>query len=74
MRLIIAVLVQPFEGYPVIRHRDVPRHLDRSGLQFARLEYQSLARLRGNPVGNVILVNGNGANRWSAEEIFVPQA
>jgi hypothetical protein len=74
MRLTIAVLVQPFEGYPVTRHREVPCHLHRSGLQLARLEYQSLARLRGNPVGNVIFVNGGGANRWPAKKIFMPQA
>ena len=73
MRVSSAILLHPFESYPVTGDRHISSDLDRSRFEFAHLEDQSLARLVGDPLRNVILVNRGGANRWPAKEFLVPQ-
>jgi len=42
MRRAIAILVQPFKGDPVTRHRQIPVHLNRSGLNSTLLNVRPL--------------------------------
>jgi len=62
IRRSIAILVQPLKRYPVTCDRDVLSNLNRGGFEFTGLERQSLTGLRGNPVCNVVFVNGRGTD------------
>jgi len=62
IRRSVAILVQPLKRYPVTRDRDVLSNLNRSGFEFTGLERQPLTGLRGNPVCNVVFVNGRGTD------------
>src|SRR5207245_7652890 len=69
MRPSTALLIHPSERYPIARERDVPSHLNCSRLKLDGLERQSLCRLRRNPIGDVILMDGCGTNRRPTKEI-----
>ncbi len=58
------IVVHPSERYPIAREGDVPGDLNPSRLKLNGFERQTFTGLRGNPVGNVILANGHGTNRW----------
>lgn len=72
MRFALAVLIEPTARDPVAGKRDVSRHLKGSRLKVACFERQTLAGLRRNPFGNVIFADWCGADRWPAQEIFMP--
>ena len=59
---------------PITRHPDFPGHLNRSWLKFDELERETLTGSRGNPIRDVVFLNGCGTDRWPAQEILMPQA
>src|SRR5438552_3023128 len=46
--------------------------MSKNGKTCVGFEYQTFAGLRGDPVGNVVLVHGRRAHRRPAEEALVP--
>ena len=65
--------VRPRYVNSIIIHRDITRHLNGKLLDRVRLEPNSFGRVRRNPIGDVILSYGRGADKWPANEILVPQ-
>ena len=70
----VAVLVHPAKRLPVRRDRNIAGDLNRSGLEIDGLKLQTLARLDGDPVRNVVLVDRDRTDRRPAKETLVPQS
>ena len=54
-------------------HRDIAGYLNRELLNRVGLKGNVLGRVRSNPVCDVILSHGRGADKWPPEKVFVPQ-
>ena len=54
-------------------HRDIAGYLNRELLNRVGLKCNVLGRVRSNPVCDVILSHGRGADKWPPEKVFVPQ-
>ena len=68
-----ACAVRPRCVNSIVIGRDVARYLNRELLDRGRLELDPFGRVRGNPVGDVILSHGCGTDKWPANKILVPQ-
>ena len=73
MRGSLAILVLPSERYPVARRGDIACHLDCRRLELFDLERQRLAGFRSDPVGDVVFMDGFGADGRPTQEILVPE-
>lgn len=65
--------VRPSIRHPITDHAQFAGDLNGCSFEFLQLERKTFAGLRGDPVRNVILADGGGANGWPAEKIRVPQ-
>ena len=68
-----ACAVRPRCVNSIIIHRDIAGYLNRELLDRVGLKGDSFGRVRSNPVGDVILSHGRGADKWPPEKIFVPK-
>jgi hypothetical protein len=73
MRCSFAILVLPSELYPVARRSDIACHLDCRRLELIDLERQRLAGFRSDPVGDVVFMDGRGADGRPTQEILVSE-
>ena len=68
-----ACAVRPRCVNSIVIGRDVASYLNRELLDRVGLKGDSFGRVRGDPVGDVILSHGRGTDKWPANKILVPQ-
>ena len=71
--MLSACAVRPRCINSVVIGRNIVRNLNRELLDRVGLKANPFGRVRSDPVGDVILSDGRGIDKWPADKILVPQ-